>query len=79
MFVSSETLRDGFLEHLRHVRRASPHTVHAYAEDLRQFCAWLEEKKLVLTFGEAYKNYQQKVPMIIPRLQWHNRKKFAED
>ena len=47
MFVSSETLRDGFLEHLRHVRRASPHTVHAYAEDLRQFCAWLEEKELL--------------------------------
>lgn len=41
--------------------------------------AWLEEKKLVLTFGEAYKNYQQKVPMIIPGLQWHNRKKITED
>lgn len=41
--------------------------------------AWLEEKKLVLTYGEAYKNYQQKVPMIIPRLLWRKRKKFAED
>jgi methanethiol S-methyltransferase len=26
----------------------------------------LEEKKLVLEFGEAYKKYQQEVPMIIP-------------
>ena len=41
--------------------------------------AWLEEKKLILTFGEAYKSYQQKVPMIIPGLKWHSRKKFAED
>ncbi|MBB6051896.1 tyrosine recombinase XerC [Armatimonas rosea] len=45
MTVSSDTLRDGFLEHLRRVRRASPHTLRAYAEDLRQFCAWMEESE----------------------------------
>jgi protein-S-isoprenylcysteine O-methyltransferase Ste14 len=27
---------------------------------------WLEEKKLVLEFGEPYVKYQQEVPMIIP-------------
>jgi protein-S-isoprenylcysteine O-methyltransferase Ste14 len=27
---------------------------------------WLEEKKLVLEFGETYVKYQQEVPMIIP-------------
>ena len=27
---------------------------------------WLEEKKLVLEFGEIYKKYQNEVPMIIP-------------
>ena len=26
----------------------------------------LEEKKLILEFGEAYKQYQKKVPMLIP-------------
>jgi protein-S-isoprenylcysteine O-methyltransferase Ste14 len=26
----------------------------------------LEEKKLVLEFGDAYKHYQQQVPMLIP-------------
>ena len=28
---------------------------------------WFEEKKLIEEFGEAYKSYQQKVPMIIPK------------
>jgi protein-S-isoprenylcysteine O-methyltransferase Ste14 len=27
---------------------------------------WLEEKKLIKQFGDAYKSYQQKVPMFIP-------------
>jgi protein-S-isoprenylcysteine O-methyltransferase Ste14 len=26
----------------------------------------LEERKLVATFGQAYRDYQQKVPMLIP-------------
>jgi protein-S-isoprenylcysteine O-methyltransferase Ste14 len=26
----------------------------------------LEEKKLVLEFGDAYRKYQQEVPMLIP-------------
>jgi protein-S-isoprenylcysteine O-methyltransferase Ste14 len=26
----------------------------------------LEEKKLILEFGDAYKKYQQEVPMLIP-------------
>lgn len=26
----------------------------------------LEERKLVATFGEEYRNYQRKVPMLIP-------------
>ncbi len=29
---------------------------------------WLEEKKLVLQFGDAYLKYKEQVPMIIPRL-----------
>jgi protein-S-isoprenylcysteine O-methyltransferase Ste14 len=33
-----------------------------------------EEKKLLRQFGEAYKNYQQQVPMIIPRLRIRNKK-----
>jgi protein-S-isoprenylcysteine O-methyltransferase Ste14 len=27
---------------------------------------WLEERKLVLEFGEAYLRYQRQVPMLIP-------------
>jgi protein-S-isoprenylcysteine O-methyltransferase Ste14 len=27
---------------------------------------WLEERKLVLEFGEAYLQYQKEVPMLIP-------------
>jgi methanethiol S-methyltransferase len=27
---------------------------------------WLEERKLVLEFGEAYRRYQKEVPMLIP-------------
>lgn len=41
-----DTYLDAFLAHLATVRRASPHTLRAYSEDLRQFCAWLEEKNL---------------------------------
>ena len=33
----------------------------------------LEEKKLVLEFGEAYINYQQEVPMLIPFIPKKNR------
>lgn len=35
-----------FLEHLRLVRRASPHTVDAYAKDLEQLLLWAEGKGL---------------------------------
>ena len=49
MFSSYDTFRDGFLAHLRTVRRASPHTLRAYAEDLRQFCAWMDESSKELT------------------------------
>src|SRR5687767_9403254 len=35
-----------FLEHLEHVRRASPKTVEAYKRDLAQLHAFLVEKKL---------------------------------
>ena len=31
------------------------------------FGAWLEERKLVATYGEAYRAYQREVPMLIPR------------
>ena len=27
---------------------------------------WLEERKLVLEFGDAYLHYQKEVPMLIP-------------
>jgi integrase/recombinase XerC len=46
MSDASEQLRDSFLEHLRRVRQASPQTLRAYAEDLRQFCDWLEQNQL---------------------------------
>lgn len=29
---------------------------------------WLEEKKLVARFGDAYRRYQESVPMFVPRL-----------
>lgn len=32
--------------------------------------ARLEEQKLLVEFGEAYREYQQKVPMLVPRLNW---------
>lgn len=28
--------------------------------------AWLEERKMVAEFGEAYREYQRRVPMLIP-------------
>jgi len=28
--------------------------------------AWLEERKMVAEFGEAYRQYQQRVPMLVP-------------
>ena len=36
----------------------------------------MEEKKLLNQFGEVYKAYQQKVPMIIPRFRIRNKKTF---
>jgi integrase/recombinase XerC len=36
-------LRDSFLAHLKTVRRASPHTQKAYAEDLQQFVDYLAD------------------------------------
>jgi integrase/recombinase XerC len=38
-------LRDSFLAHLKTVRRASPHTQKAYAEDLQQFVEYAEKQK----------------------------------
>jgi protein-S-isoprenylcysteine O-methyltransferase Ste14 len=29
---------------------------------------FLEERKLTAEFGEAYKNYRQRTPMLLPRL-----------
>ena len=49
MLANLDALRDSFLDHLRTVRRASPHTLRAYAEDLRQFCAWSEENEKELS------------------------------
>jgi protein-S-isoprenylcysteine O-methyltransferase Ste14 len=36
-----------------------------------------EEKKLLRQFGEAYKDYQQQVPMILPRLRLPNKKTIS--
>jgi len=47
--MNLDTLRDSFLDQLRTVRRASSHTLRAYAEDLRQFCAWREEREKELS------------------------------
>jgi integrase/recombinase XerC len=38
-------LRDSFLAHLKTIRRASPHTQKAYAEDLQQFVGYIENQK----------------------------------
>ncbi|WP_309719169.1 tyrosine-type recombinase/integrase [Armatimonas sp.] len=56
MLANLDLLRDSFLDHLRTVRRASPHTLRAYAEDLRQFCAWGEESEKELT-PESVRSY----------------------
>lgn len=37
---------EAFLEHLEHVKRASPHTKAGYRRDLEQLRAWLVENKL---------------------------------
>lgn len=31
---------------------------------------WLEEKKLIAEFGDAYIRYQKEVPMLIPFTKW---------
>ena len=41
--MSADLLLDAFLAHLQQVRRASPNTLRAYAEDLKQFCEWLAQ------------------------------------
>lgn len=41
--TSADLHLDAFLAHLQQVRRASPNTLRAYAEDLRQFCDWLAQ------------------------------------
>ncbi len=44
---------DGFLEHLARVRSASPHTLAAYASDLRQFTHFLGRRDKVLATSSA--------------------------
>ncbi len=34
---------------------------------------FLEEKKLILEFGDSYLKYQKEVPMLIPFTNWRNR------
>ncbi len=41
-----DALADAFLHHMEHGRGASPHTIKAYAEDLRQFTTWAEAQGL---------------------------------
>jgi protein-S-isoprenylcysteine O-methyltransferase Ste14 len=33
--------------------------------------AYFEERKLLIEYGETYRNYRQKVPMLIPGLKWN--------
>lgn len=40
----ADALLEGFLHHLSHVRRLSPHTVRGYAEDLEAYLAWCKRE-----------------------------------
>ncbi len=46
MHEERDTLTDRFLTHLSHVRGLSPHTVRAYATDLRAYHDWAERSGL---------------------------------
>jgi protein-S-isoprenylcysteine O-methyltransferase Ste14 len=37
--------------------------------------SYLEEIDLVVEFGDAYREYQKRVPMLIPLLKWPNRER----
>ncbi len=44
---------DQFLEHLRHIRHASPHTISSYRIDLEQLAAYLEARKIGLRQADS--------------------------
>lgn len=81
--ATSELKREGILAYVRHPLYLGLILLFTgyffFSPSLKNLIAWvctmlylplgiyLEEKKLVATFGDAYINYQKEVPMIIPK------------